>query len=674
MEIATSKVGYLDMILKTKIITVIALVLLVSVGISTAITLTAQTKRMITSKLKDIEVLSNIIKRSIEDAMAKGKTEDVQKALESIGKSEEIINLRIISNDGYILKSKKPDEIGLKSKEFAAFKYKEQRYRPIIQETMINHLTPILNEKRCYGCHSENIKVNGIIEIKYNISRSKADVMAIKRFLLLSNIFTVLMVAGILGILFTKLITNPLKDFMRTIKQVENGNWDARVMVNSGDELGSIGQGFNRMLEEVKNLYEKGIKKEKEISRVKVELDHKRVLEELNAQLQYKIKEVETSNKAVLSLSKELKSKNRELESIVVMLQKVNEVGRVMTSIIETDELMKLIIRTTVEMLNVEKGSIHLVRDGRAKMTLQYQYGIGIEDATHLSLEHHPLYRELLYEGKYVIIGKNNAVQVPGLGAVASAIGVPLKMKGQIIGGMLLEEKLNGEQFSSDELQLLGTMANQAMVAVENAWLYETVKGNYFGTIQSLVNALEASDNYTKGHSERVRFMCLELARYLGLDSRELEVLEHAAILHDIGKIGIDSVVLNKTGRLSSAEFSLIKAHPIISDEILGPIGTLEGVRTTILQHHERYDGRGYPYGIVGDEISLKARILAVVDTFDAMLADRPYRGALPLTRALDEIKDGAGTQFDPLVVKAFFELLELRDALLQEAGYTNLD
>ncbi|MBI5063868.1 MAG: HD domain-containing protein [Desulfatitalea sp.] len=242
---------------------------------------------------------------------------------------------------------------------------------------------------------------------------------------------------------------------------------------------------------------------------------------------------------------------------------------------------------------------------------------------------------------------------------------------GQIIGGMLLEDRLDGGNFTGDEVELLETMANHAIVAIENAWLYETVKNNYFGTVQSLINALEANDKYTRGHSERVRFMSCELGRFIGLDHRELEVLEHAAILHDIGKIGIDSAVLNKPGRLTNAEFSLIKTHPVISDEILGPIGTLDGVRTTVLQHHERYDGKGYPYGIAGEEISLKARVLAVVDAFDAMLAARPYRNALPFGKAMEEIKACAGTQFDPFIVRAFIEMIETAPDILVQGGYS---
>ncbi len=651
------------MVLRTKIISIMAIILLGSVGISTAITLHAQQKRMIDGKIADTETMINIILRSIENAMAEGRTHEVQTALENIGKNAEVINLRIVSNDGYILKSKNPNEIGLKSKEYSNFKYKDNKYKPYVAEEAINLVVPVENKAQCHGCHGSNININGLIEMTYDISRTSADMLAVKRFLVLSNILSVLIVAAILSFMFTRMVTNPLNNFLGTIKAVEEGDLDARVKVIGTGELGAIQSGFNRMLAEIKNLYERNTKKEKEISRVKVELDHKRALEELNTQLQYKVKEVETANKAVLTLSKELKGKNVELQKMVERLQKINEVGRVLTSIIETDELIKLIIRTTSELLQAEKGSIHLSKGDEDRLTLIYRRGIGVETTSLSAGEINTLYDDILVEGSTVFYNSDEEGR-------SSLIGVPLRMKGQIIGGMLLEAKTGGADYTDDDLELLMTLANQAMVAVENAWLYETVKNNYFGTIQALVNALEASDQYTKGHSERVRSLSMELAKYVGLDFKELEVLEHAAILHDIGKIGIDSMVLNKQGKLSASEFSLVRAHPIIGDEILGPIGTLAGVRTTILQHHERYDGGGYPYGIAGDEISLKARILAVVDTFDAMLMDRPYRKAFPLNKALDELRQGAGTQFDPFVVNAFLELLYTRPDMIKEAGY----
>ncbi|MBI5640996.1 MAG: HD domain-containing protein, partial [Nitrospirae bacterium] len=239
---------------------------------------------------------------------------------------------------------------------------------------------------------------------------------------------------------------------------------------------------------------------------------------------------------------------------------------------------------------------------------------------------------------------------------------------------MLLENGTEGGTFTEDELELLTTLSNHAMVAIENAWLYESVKNNYFSTIQSLVNALEASDRFTKGHSERVRLLSVELGKHIGLDFKELELLEHASILHDIGKIGIDNFILQKQGKLTAKEYGLIKTHPLIGDEILGPIETLEGVRRTIIQHHERYDGNGYPFGLRGDEISLKSKILSVVDTFDAMMTDRPYRKALHIYKVKDELKSNAGTQFDPYVVEAFVDLLNAQgQELLMAAGYANL-
>lgn len=654
------------MIIRTRIIVIISAVLLIAIAASTVIALNLQSKKIISSKLSDVEVISNIIMHSIERAMAKGQTDEVQAILENIGSAPEIQNLRIISSDGYILKSKSPAEIGGKSREFLLMSKNDDRYRPIVDRQRINHMTPIPNKAQCHACHSADIAVNGIIEITYDMSRSMQDILSVKRFLVVSNILTILVVAVILGAVVTFVVLRPLKSFLETIKAVESGNLDARVDISRGDEFGIISASFNSMLDELKTLYDKGIKREKEISRVKVELDHKVMLEELNAQLQYKVKEVETANKTVLSLSKEVKAKNIELEKIVDRLKKLNDMGRVLTSIIDTDELIKIVIRTTCELFGVERGSVKIMRNHNSSLVLTYQFGIGIirDEAGGESTVFGPFHEELVDHGKVVI--SNHAS-----GKRSSVLGIPLKMKGQIIGCMLLENRVDGGLFTQDDAELLSAVGNQTVVAIENAWLYETVKSNYFGTIQSLVNALEASDRYTRGHSERVKFLGTEMCRMLGLDFREVEAFTHAAILHDIGKIGIDSSILNKEDELTPSEFSLIRAHPVIGDEILGPIGTLEGVRMTILQHHEKFDGSGYPYGISGEEITLKARILSVIDTFDAMVTDRPYRRALPFDIAVEEIRSGGGTQFDPLVVEAFLELVTNKREVLMEAGYT---
>ena len=277
---------------------------------------------------------------------------------------------------------------------------------------------------------------------------------------------------------------------------------------------------------------------------------------------------------------------------------------------------------------------------------------------------------ELLSYGKPLFLPQAGD-QTDDNGQFVSMIGVPFQIKAQVIGAMILEDKTDGTAFTKEDLSLLTTLSNHAVVAIENAWLYKSFKNNYFSTIQSLVNALEASDRFTKGHSERVRFLSLELGRHIGLDFKELEILEQASILHDIGKIGIESFILQKQGKLTPNEYSMIKAHPLIGEEILGPIDNLTEVRQTIIQHHERYDGKGYPYGLRGDELSLKAKILSVVDTFDAMMSDRPYRKALSMQKIKQEVIDHSGTQFDPYIVESFIELLDLKgEDILSTAGY----
>lgn len=652
------------MVLKTKIIAIIACVVLFFLGITTILVLKVQQKKLIESTFDDAAVVSRIIEKSISDAMKRGSTDDVQTILENIGEYEELNILRIVSPDGDILKSKLPLEVGTKSRMF--INYGQKAKEPFLYERkMVLNYLPILNKKECHRCHDPSRKINGIIELGMDFSRHKEAILSMKRFLFVVNLLAVIMIAAVLSILLTLFVVRPMKKLLSTIKEVDQGNWDARVDFYSNDEMGIIGASFNKMIAHLKNLYDKNIKKERELSKVRAELEHKKRLEELNEQLQYKVKEVETANKAIMSLSKEIKSKNIRLSNMVERLKTINEVGRALSSIVDSKELVRLIIKTTADMLDAKEGAIHLSGEKMSPLTIKYQHGSGLEDHNDITLELKPIYLEVCQKGKPLLKGNGHGPSAP------TVMAVPLKLKHRVIGAIILQHKTNGEYFSDDELEILSTLANQAMVAIENAWLYEKVKTSYFATIQSLVNALEANDRYTKGHSERVRTLAVELGRHIGLDYHDLEVLEHASILHDIGKIGIDTGILNKDGALTSSEYSLVKAHPLIGEEILGPVDELDDVRTTIMQHHERFDGKGYPYGLAGEEISLKARILAVVDTFDAMLTDRPYRKAFPYAKVIEELRTGAGTQFDPFVVESFVEMLgEKGEEFLYSAGY----
>jgi len=189
----------------------------------------------------------------------------------------------------------------------------------------------------------------------------------------------------------------------------------------------------------------------------------------------------------------------------------------------------------------------------------------------------------------------------------------------------------------------------------------EKIRKSFLNSITSLVFALEARDRYTSGHSKRVSKMALLISQSLGMAQVQTEKIKLAGLLHDVGKIGIKESVLLKQGRLTDEEYSHIAAHSVIGERILRPVIDDEEILRIIRHHHERYDGKGYPDGLAGQQIPRGARILSVADTYDAMTSDRPYRKALSSRTALDELERQINSQFDPAVVEAFFTAI--RDA-----------
>ena len=190
---------------------------------------------------------------------------------------------------------------------------------------------------------------------------------------------------------------------------------------------------------------------------------------------------------------------------------------------------------------------------------------------------------------------------------------------------------------------------------VDNAFLQEKIENaclniqkHYLETVHSLVAAIDAKDSYTKGHQERVAFFAGILGREMGFSEKEQKILRQAAILHDIGKIGVPEQILRKTGKLTAEEFKIIKQHPEIGVEIIAPVQFLQEVLPIVLYHHERFDGTGYPEGLRGRQIPLAARMIAVADALDAMLSNRPYAPAKTAIEAGRELYLCAGTQFDP--------------------------
>ena len=241
---------------------------------------------------------------------------------------------------------------------------------------------------------------------------------------------------------------------------------------------------------------------------------------------------------------------------------------------------------------------------------------------------------------------------------LAGLLAVPIVQRGRPIGVITIYTS-KPRDFSQDEIDLLSTFASQASIAIENAQLYAEMKRQYLSMVMALAAAIEAKDSYTHGHSTKVMEYAVKIGIELGLSEEEIETVRYAGLLHDIGKIGVKDVILAKEGRLTEEEVSELHRHPEYGASIMERVEILKEIAPLTLYHHERYDGNGYPLGLKGEQIPLGARILAVADTYDAMIADRPYRKAFPFDYVKQEMKKAAGSQLDPQIVKIFFEILK---------------
>ena len=246
---------------------------------------------------------------------------------------------------------------------------------------------------------------------------------------------------------------------------------------------------------------------------------------------------------------------------------------------------------------------------------------------------------------------------------IRDTIGLPMKPRDKFLGVIQVANKKGNAGYRPEDLDLLKILGSQIAFVIQNADLFHNLQRAYIDTLSALTSAIDAKDSYTRGHSERVTDLSMKLARELGIEKTEVEKIKLGGLLHDIGKIGIPEGILNKPGRLDNEEFEVIKSHPDLGVRIMGKVEFLAGVVPIIRYHHERWDGKGYPEGLKGDEIPLLARVVSVVDTFDAMTTDRPYRKALSAEEALKEIHHCSGTQFDPEVAAAFIGMMR-RDAV----------
>ena len=242
---------------------------------------------------------------------------------------------------------------------------------------------------------------------------------------------------------------------------------------------------------------------------------------------------------------------------------------------------------------------------------------------------------------------------LPFVGDSGTVMGFPVRVAGDLAAVFCIARERD-RRFSEEDLAQARQLADQIELALANSYLVGELRALTWGTLEAFSRAIDAKSAWTAGHSERVTKLSLKIAREMGLSRGELEVLHRGALLHDVGKLGISMKVLNKPGRLELAELEHVRTHAPIGGRILEPISAFSDIMPIVTEHHEKFDGTGYPSGLTGDAIHLMARILAVADTYDAMTSKRPYRDGFSHEDAVKEICEESGKQFDPEVVEAF--------------------
>lgn len=257
------------------------------------------------------------------------------------------------------------------------------------------------------------------------------------------------------------------------------------------------------------------------------------------------------------------------------------------------------------------------------------------------------------------------------LAGFVSAAAAPVELDRDLYGALVVcypEER----EFSPDELTRLDRLARQTELAIRSVRQRESLASFAFETALALTEAIESRDPYTGGHCRRLAEHAAILAGKLALPPREIEVVRLGAALHDMGKIVVPDSILKKPDKLTPEEYAIVKQHCYSGGQICKRVGFLMNAYPIVYHHHERWDGQGYPDGLKGERIPLGARIVSVIDAFDAMTSDRPYRQAMPLGAALEILKDGAGRQWDPTVISVFVQTTEIHEKLHADDDHHN--
>jgi len=413
---------------------------------------------------------------------------------------------------------------------------------------------------------------------------------------LLLGVFVVLLLTHVL----IRKTMEPLNALEEGTRRIASGDLDARVAVPGRDELAALGASFNRMA----------------------------------GRLGLMFRQIETG---------------RAIDDAVLTSRSADEAVRAIL-----DRFDPLVPSRRVSVLLIADGDETSGRlrtrtaDGRDAST-----AVSLSEAESAWLREQPEHRIVVEPTRLL------DAALPADGAEPPPVRVlfPFVARDQVLGALCYEPAGDGPP-SSEDMARARRIADQATVALDELRLVAELEELNWGTLSALARAIDAKSRWTSGHSERVTELSIEIGRELGLDAARLEALRRGGLLHDIGKIGVPASILDHPGKLSEEQRALMSEHPLIGARILEPIRAFRPALGVVAQHHERWDGGGYPKGLAGEEIDLLARILAVADAYDAMVSSRPYRDSLEPRDAILYIQNNRGSHFDPRVVDAFLRLM----------------
>ncbi len=384
--------------------------------------------------------------------------------------------------------------------------------------------------------------------------------------------------------------------------------------------------------------------------------------------LSTKNRELETE---VAKNREDLLVRNKELRLQVYSLETLMELTHQLNSTLDLDATLNTLILSVVGQLRVNSACLFLTDDREYPRQLEASTFKGIkgEQARSLSFPYGGAFARALLpvdgrdlEPRRLADMEHDADldgEVGSLFAAGLTLVCPVVLKSRLAAILAVGEKVSGQDFLAHDLEMLRVLSESAAMAIENARLYKDLQDAYVSTVRLLVSRIEEKDPYTHGHTERVAAYAVGIAQELGFIPEEVQRIQFGAFLHDIGKVHTEDHVLHKPGALTEEEWRMVKMHPLRGAEMVKGVRFLERVTDMIRHHHERVDGRGYPDGLKGDEISTAAKIVNVADAFDAMTTDRPYRAGLTMEQAIAQMTEKAGSQFAAEIVEVFVRGLE---------------